>query len=394
MNFSLISNIKKRDPEVVKNNWKDLFLEYSLAQKDALESVLRETDIGKEIDMVRMEMAAINLLENNNSGYKGIIDILSRGNIETFHKRLGISDNDLFNRSEAGKRDVYVSSLTEDVTNFIANLWNAIRNAIQKVYDWSGNLYSDNSKIGLCKKQFETVLPTLQSKGDVNVTVDASDINDLKTKINNLLRLYQVMSELIASAGQSVTTGQLTEKALQDQLLGKMQRANIEDIKLEIGPGSKSSAFRFSGVSSGRIEIQHAAQVIQDLKSQFDAVIGQIEALNKAMSSYAQNITTAQTQYKCNTDCAAAVGNISSTTQMITKSIVSINSYSSEVIANAVLDILGKVGGAIGSMPDAPAPQEPPQPPQTITPMKTQEPEQPQQPPAQEQQAQPNGAQQ
>lgn len=103
------------------------------------------------------------------------------------------------------------------------------------------------------------------------------------------------------------------------------------------------------------------------------------------MAAYAQNITTAQTQYKCNTDCAAAIGNISSATQMITKSIVSINSYSSEVIANSVLDILSKVSGAIGSMPDAPAPQEPQQPPQKITPMQTQEPEQPQTPPAENQ---------
>ena len=126
MNFSLISNLKEVDPEVVKNNWKDLFFSYSIEQQENLSNVLQATNITKEIDMVKMEMAAIDLLQNNKSGYTGIIDILSKGNLETFHKRLGISDNDLFNRSETGKRDVYVSSLTEDVANFIAKLWDPL----------------------------------------------------------------------------------------------------------------------------------------------------------------------------------------------------------------------------------------------------------------------------
>lgn len=398
MNFSLISNLKKVDPEVVKNNWKDLFFSYSIEQQENLSSVLQATNITKEIDMVKMEMAAIDLLQNNKSGYTGIIDILSKGNLETFHKRLGISDSDLFNRSETGKRDVYVSSLTEDVANFIAKLWDAVRNAIQKVYDWSNNLYSDNSKIGLCKAQFETVLSTLQSKGDVTITVDMTDPQDLHVKIASILKLYQVLEELVAGAGQTVASGQLTEKSLQDQLLGKMQRANIADIKYEIGNNPSSSSFRFNGISSGRIEFKDATNEITKIKTEFEAILGKIEALNKAIAAFAQNITTAQTQYKCNTDCAAAVGNISSSTQVITKGIVSINSYVSEVIANAILDILGKIATAIGAMPDAPKPQEPPQPPRQITPMPTEQQQQPtqtEQPAQQPQpQAQNNEAQQ
>ena len=146
MNFSSIANLEEIDREAIKNNWRDLFFNYSICQHEELKNVLEEINTTNECDMIRMEMAAINLLQNNKSSYSGIIDIISRGNLDTFHKRLGISDNDLFGRSEAGKRDVYVSSLTEDVVNFIAKLWEAVRNAIQKVYDWSNNLYSDNSK--------------------------------------------------------------------------------------------------------------------------------------------------------------------------------------------------------------------------------------------------------
>ena len=162
-----------------------------------------------------------------------------------------------------------------------------------------------------------------------------------------------------------------------------MQRANISEIKYDIGNAPSSSSFRFNGIASGRIEFKNAASQLTEIKNNFDAILAKIVSLNKAVAAYAQNITTAQTQYKCNTDCAAAVGNISSATQVITKGIVSINSYASETIANAVLDILGKVANTIGAMPNVPAKPEPQQPPQQIKPMATE-----QQPTQQEQPAQ------
>ena len=316
------------------------------------------------INEIKLETAAIESMGSSKE-YKGILDILSHGDMDNFHKRLGISSNDLFNRSDSGKRDIYISSLTEDVTNFIAQLWNAVRNAIQKVYDWSNNLTGDNTKIGICKKQTDAAIQSVSQKGTVSLTCDICDINDWKAKATEVIKLYGIIQELLTTATQSIITGQLNENALQDQLLGKMQRNNILNIKLVIADGSKSSSFVFPGIGTGRIEIKDVSQCLNECKQLYDQVLTKIASINEAIAAYAQNVTTAQNQYKCNTDCAAVVSNISSATQMITKSIVSINNYVTETLTNCLTDIASKINTSIANLPEQqqniqPATQEQP----------------------------------
>lgn len=303
------------------------------------------------IQEIQLETAAMETMSKSKD-YKGILDVLSHGNMDEFHNRLGISNSDLFNRSEAGKRDIYISSLTEDVTNFIAQLWDAVRKAIQKVYDWSTNLSGENAKIGLCKKQVDTVVQSLASKGNASITCDICDINDWKFKANEVIKLYGIIQELLTTATQSIITGQLNENALQDQMLGKMQRNNITSIKLVIADGAKSSSFIFQGIATGRLEITDASQNLNECKQLYEQVIAKIAAVNEAIAAYAQNVTAAQNQYKCNTDCAAVVSNISSATQMIAKSIVSVNNYVVETLSNCLTDIAGKIGSAVANLPD------------------------------------------
>lgn len=314
---------------------------------------LRESirEISPIINEIKLETAAMEAMSNSKE-YKGILDILSRGDLDNFHKRLGISNNDLFNRSDVGKRDIYISSLTEDVTNFIAQLWNAVKNAIQKVYDWSNNLTGENTKIGICKKQVDAAIQAITSKGTVSLTCDICDIDDWKSKATEVIKLYGIIQELLTTATQSIITGQLNENALQDQLLGKMQRNNILNIKLVIADGSKSSSFVFPGIGTGRIEIKDASQCLNECKQLYDQVLSKIASINEAIAAYAQNVTTAQNQYKCNTDCAAVVSNISSATQMITKSIVSINNYVTETITNCLTDIALKINSSTANLPD------------------------------------------
>ena len=126
------------------------------------------------------------------------------------------------------------------------------------------------------------------------------------------------------------------------------------------------------------IEIKDASQSLNECKQLYDQVLAKIAAINEAIAAYAQNVTTAQTQYKCNTDCAAVVSNISSATQFIAKSVVSINNYVAETLSNCLIDIATKITSATASLPDqqpAPQPAEQPQ----------QQPAQQEQQPAQQQ---------
>lgn len=353
--FSAINSLKP----TVKETAVDPVMTYDYAKclfdhRDQVSMVLEVIRTCKPIErQITMELAALEQFSNGGS-CTGIIDIISGGNVESFNKRLGISAADLFDRTEAGKRDIYISSLTEDVSNFIGNLWNAIRSAIQKVYDWSGNITNKESRIGMATAQLDAAINAVTAKGNVSVTCDMADLGDWTAKANEVLKLYQVLLEIINGSAQSITSGQLNENSLQDQLLGKMQRASILGIKLNIQDGAKSSSFMFPGISSGRVELKDAQQGLNECKQLFGQVIGKIGEINQALAAYAQHITTAQTQYKCNTDCAAVVSNISSATQMVTKTIVSVNSYVAEQIAGAIIDIAGKVVGAVGP---APAPQ-------------------------------------
>lgn len=314
-------------------------------------------EISPIVNMIRMESAAIESM-NTAGSYQGIIDIVSNGNIDQFHKRLGISEADLFGRSDSGKKDIYISSLTEDVTNFIAQLWEAVKTAIQKVYDWSTNLTSESSKIASCKKQLDAVIQMVSTKGNVSVTCDMCDINDWGIKASQVLRLYAILEELFTTASNSIVSGQLNENMLQDQLVGKMQRNNITDIKLVIADGVKSSSFMFPGIGTSRLEVKDASAALNNCKQTYEAMIGKISSINNAISSYAQSILNAQTQYKCNTDCAAVVSNISSATQLITKSVISINNYVTETLTNCLVDIVSKINSAASKMPDQ-APQQP-----------------------------------
>lgn len=340
---------------------------------DIRDSIRRITPI---INEIKLEVAAMETMGSSNS-YSGILDILSHGDLDGFHKRLGITANDLFNRSEAGKRDIYISSLTEDVTNFIAQLWDAVRSAIQKVYDWSTNIAAENGKIGICKKQLDGTVQHLASKGSASITCDIIDIDDWKFKATEVIKLYGILQELLTTATQSIITGQLNENALQDQLVGKMQRNNITGIKLIIADGAKSSAFLFPGIGTGRIDIPDASASVNECKQLYEQIIAKIAAINEAIAAYAQNVTAAQNQYKCNTDCAAVVSNISSATQMIAKSIVSINNYVVETITICLVDIISKINSAVAKLPaQQAAPEQQPQP----QPIKIQEPQVAQQP--------------
>ena len=73
------------------------------------------------INEIKLEVAAMEAMSGSKE-YKGILDILSHGDMEGFHSRLGISSNDLFNRSETGKRDIYISSLTKYMTGVQVSL--------------------------------------------------------------------------------------------------------------------------------------------------------------------------------------------------------------------------------------------------------------------------------
>lgn len=362
--------------------------DYAVASTENLEQVsdIRECvrGIGNIISEVKLESVAIEAMNSSND-YKGILDILSHGDMDSFNHRLGLSSADLFGRSENGKRDIYVASLTEDVTNFIAQLWDAVRRAIQKVYDWSTNLSNETTKIGICKKQLEASIQAVSSKGSVSVTCDICDIEDWKVKAAEVIKLYSVIQELLTTATQSIITGQLNENALQDQLLGKMQRNNIASIKLVIADGAKSSSFLFPGIGTGRIEIKDAAQSLNDCKQLYDQILAKIGAINEAIAAYAQNVTTAQTQYKCNTDCAAVVSNISSATQMVVKAVVSVNNYVAETLTNCLIDIASKINSATAKLP---AQQPATQPAVAQEPQQT-PPTQPAQQPAAQQEQQP-----
>ena len=387
--FSDILNIEHQEKEE-RGCSPIMGFDYSNASTMNLEQVaeLRQCirAISPIINEIKLEVAAMEAMSGSKE-YKGILDILSRGDMDGFHNRLGISANDLFNRSEAGKRDIYISSLTEDVTNFIANLWNAVRSAIQKVYDWSTGLSGEGTKIGICKKQVESAIQDISSKGSASITCDICDIDDWKFKASEVIKLYGIIQELLTTATQSIVTGQLNENALQDQMLGKMQRNNITNIKLVIADGAKSSSFQFPGIGTGRIEIKDASQSLNECKQLYDQVLAKIASINEAIAAYAQNVTTAQTQYKCNTDCAAVVSNISSATQFIAKSVVSINNYVAETLSNCLIDIAAKITSATASLPDQqPAPQPAPQPEQTQPAQPAEQPQQQEQPAQQEQQ--------
>lgn len=332
-----------------------LCFDYANASTMNLEQVadIRETirNISPIVNEIKLEVAAMEVMTGSKE-YKGILDILSHGDMDGFHNRLGISSNDLFNRSEAGKRDIYVSSLTEDVTNFISQLWDAVRSAIQKVYDWSTGLSNENTKIGICKKQVEASIQAISAKGSASITCDICNIDDWKIKASEVIKLYGIIQELLTTATQSIVTGQLNENALQDQMLGKMQRNNVAEIKLVIADGAKSSSFLFPGIGTGRIEIKDASQSLNECKDLYEQILAKIASINEAIAAYAQNVTTAQNQYKCNTDCAAVVSNISSATQFIAKSIVSVNNYVVETLSNCLIDIASKITSATASLPD------------------------------------------
>ncbi len=374
--FSDILNIEtKQKEEVISSS----LLSFDYAHASAL-NFEQVSDIRKSIraispiiQEIQLETAAMETM-GKSKDYKGILDILSHGNMDEFHNRLGISNNDLFNRSEAGKRDIYISSLTEDVTNFIAQLWDAVRNAIQKVYDWSTNITAENGKIGICKKQLDGTVQHLASKGSASITCDIIDIDDWKFKATEVIKLYGILQELLTTATQSIITGQLNENALQDQLVGKMQRNNITGIKLIIADGAKSSAFVFPGIGTGRIDIPDVSASVNECKQLYEQIIAKVAAINEAIAAYAQNVTAAQNQYKCNTDCAAVVSNISSATQMIAKSIVSINNYVVETITTCLVDIISKINSAVANLPAQQAAPEQQQSQQTTEP--AQQPEQ------------------
>lgn len=327
------------------------------------------------VNMLKMECAAIECLSSNKN-YQGIIDIISNGNLDQFHKRLGLSESDLFGRTDKGKADIYISSLTEDVTNFISQLWDAIRTAIQKVFDWSTNITSDSSKITSCKKLLDSVIQTASSKGNVAITCDMCDVNDWCTKANQVIKLYSILEELFTTATQSIVTGQLNENMLQDQLTGKMQRNNITEIKLVITDGVKSSSFAFPGIATARFEVKDVGATLTNCKQIYEAIIGKIGSINNAITTYAQSVTAAQTQYKCNTDCAAVVSNISSATQLITKSTVSINNYVVETLTNCLTDITSKINTTIGKLPNQAPQQEQVQQQQPVKIQPVQEPQQ------------------
>ena len=352
--FSDILNVEIQKKEECTHS-PILCFDYSNASTLNLEQVadIRESirSISPIINEIRLEVAAMEAMDGSKE-YKGILDILSHGDMDRFHNRLGISSNDLFNRSEAGKRDIYISSLTEDVTNFISQLWDAVRSAIQKVYDWSTGLANEGTKVGICKKQLEASIQAIAAKGSASITCDICDIDDWKFKAAEIIKLYGIIQELLATATQSIVTGQLNENALQDQMLGKMQRNNIAAIKLVIADGAKSSSFLFPGIGTGRIEIKDAAQSLNECKDLYNQVLDKIASINEAVAAYAQNITTAQNQYKCNTDCAAVVSNISSATQFIAKAIVSINNYVAETLSNCLIDIATKITSATASLPN------------------------------------------
>lgn len=320
--------------------------------------------------------AALEQIQKNKKEFRGVVAVLSRGNLDEFHARLGLRKEDLFGRSPEGVRDIYISSLTEDVTRFIENLWTAVKQSVQQVYDWSINLSSENTKIALCKKLIEETNAVLASKGSISVSCDMTDPDDWKRKVTECIALYTVLEELLTTATQSVISGQLSEKTLQDQLLGKMQRANIEEIKLNIQNDYKSSSFVFPGISSSRIELPNAQEAIGQYQNLMNNLLQKIDEVNKLIPAYAQNVNAAQTQYKCNTDCVAVVSNISSATQLVSKTIVSINSYVQETIANGLIDILSKVSTAAKSLPDqvsqtsqpAPEPTSPPVDNNSVTP--------------------------
>ena len=369
--FSDLVNIeipKKHNDESPFTNKK--YLQESIENLDQVSSIrdcIRE--IAPIINSIKMECAAIESLQSN-SDFTGIIDIISKGDVDGFHKRLGITNSDLFGRSDKGKRDIYVSSLTEDVTNFISQLWDAVRSAIQKVYDWSMNLVSENSKIAICKQQVDAAIQAMSTKGNATVTCDMCDVNDWEIKANQILKLYTVLEELFTTATQSIVTGQLNENMLQDQLVGKMQRNNIIDIKLVITDGVKSSSFVFQGIGTGRIEVTDAGTTLTNCKQMYDSIIAKIGNVNNAIATYAQNITAAQSQYKCNTDCAAVVSNISSATQLITKAVVSINNYVTETLTNCLMDIASKINMASQKLPDQqPSQNQPEQEPVKIKPV-------------------------
>jgi len=382
--FSDLVNIKVQEKEEKVSPI--LCFDYANASTLNLEQVadIRESirAISPIINDIKLEVAAMESMTGSKE-YKGILDILSHGDMDGFHKRLGITANDLFNRSEEGKRDIYISSLTEDVTNFIANLWNAVRNAIQKVYDWSTNLTSESTKIGICKKQVESAIQAISAKGSASITCDICDIEDWKFKASEVIKLYGIIQELLTTATQSIVTGQLNENALQDQMLGKMQRNNVNSIKLVIADGAKSSSFVFQGIGTGRLEVKDASQSLNECKQLYDQVLAKIASINEAIAAYAQNVTTAQTQYKCNTDCAAVVSNISSATQFIAKSVVSINNYVAETLSNCLIDIAAKITSATASLPDQ---QPEPQPEQQQQAQPAEQPAQQQEQPAQQEQ--------
>lgn len=373
--FSTLNNLKPKEEDrvldpVMTFDYAQQLFEHHEQLSMVMDAIRHCQPLTRQINM---ELAAIEQFSKGGSCV-GILDIISGGNIESFNKRIGISASDLFGRSESSKRDIYVSSLTEDVTNFIGNLWNAIRNAIQKVYDWGTNITNGEGRVMMAKGQIDNAINALNAKGNASITCDMTDPADWMAKASECLKLYQVLIEILTTSGQSITSGQLTENSLQDQLLGKMQRASIVNIKLNIQDGHKSSSFMFPGICSGRIELNDTAQTLSECKQILEQIIGKINELNQALAAYAQNITTAQTQYKCNTDCAAVVSNISSATQMVTKTIVSVNSYVVETISGGLIDIGGKIIGAIGPVPQQQVPVE-------QTPAPTQQPQdnQPQQ---------------
>lgn len=307
-------------------------------------------DLLNLIMVVRMDSSAIEHL-NTTADYKGILDIISSGDVERLNKRLKISNEDLFNRTNAGIRDVYVSSLTEDVTNFIGNLWNAIKSSLQKTYAWSTNLGSENSTVDLCKKSIEAINQNFNTSGNASVACDMIDPEDWMAKADECSKLLAALTALITGASQSVITGQLNEKSLQDQLLGMMQRANIEQIKLVIESGPSSSSFRFPGINSSRIELKDTKESVLTYGQKYTELLTNLDNMNKSIVGYAQAIVAAQTQYKCNTDCAAVVSNIGSATQMITKAVVAADSYILGSISVGLLDITKKISDSLNTLP-------------------------------------------
>jgi len=359
------------DPKFIRSNVpekKELPTDYSSMERyDRSMQILEfisgmnadNADLSHLVSTIHMESVAIQHLKES-PDYKGILDVISMQNVDSLNKRLGITHEDLFDRTDAGIRDVYVSSLTEDVNNFIGNLWAAIKSSLQKTYSWSTNLGSENSTIDLCKKMLESVKAILTSKGNAAITCDMIDPEDWKIKAAECSNLLRALTELIANATQVVITGQLNEKSLQDQLLGMMQRANISQIKLVIETGPSSSSFQLPGVSSARVELKDTQQEILSCGQVYVELLSNLDNLNKGIVPYAQAIEAAQNQYKCNTNCAAVVSNISSASAMITKAIVAVDSYILGTISESFLDILKKIEGSIGSLPEAQPVEQPP----------------------------------